>query len=384
MQAIDSAGVRIVSITAAPSSVAEWRLSPTSLLTLTGAETGDSSAFANVGPVRLLSDGRIVVTDMAAHRLVVFDASGRYLRSLGREGSGPGEFRYVTSLTTLPGDSLATFDGRLRRLSIWHPDRGFVRAMSIGGGSDESWPDDAWLWRDSLIVVRQLSITPLESVGPGSGVRRWPMRARLTLHDVSGRLLETSPEFEAMYSGLHATGDTRLPFSNRPFTALASDRVYFGSGSRFTLSYLDANFDWIGDLRWPRQHEALTPEEVRQVRAEAEALAATRMPLERARARLATSFAPEILPKERPSIGRVLLALDGNLWIERFEAVRLGSALQKAGDRWTVLASDGRPLARLALPANSRLEAVLESRAVLVLRDSLDLQTVAVRELVRP
>lgn len=384
VQAVDSAGMRIATITAAPSEVAEWTVSSTSILTMTGAETGDSSAFATIGAVRWLGDGRIVVADVAANRLLVFDSTGRYLRALGRAGDGPGEFRYIGSVSALPGDSLATFDGRLRRLSLWHPDRGFVRAIPVGGGSLESWPEDAWLWRDSLVVVLQLSVTPQDSVAPGSGVRRWPMRARLTLHDLGGSILGTSPEFAGKYSGLHATGDTRLPFSNQPFIAVARDRVYFGSGDRFALSYLDTAFAWAGDLRWPGQQEALTPEEVNQVRTEAEILAATRMPPARARARLANSFASEILPKERPAIGRVFVAPDGNLWIERFEATRLGPALQKAGKRWTVLAADGRPLARVALPAGSRLEAVRNSHAILVLRDSLNIQTVAVRELLRP
>jgi hypothetical protein len=384
VQAVDSAGVRIATITAAPSTVAEWTISPTSILTLTGAETGDSSAFAAVGAVRWLGDGRIVAADVAANRLLVYDSTGRYLRALGRAGEGPGEFRYIGSLTALPGDSLATFDSRLRRLSLWHPDRGFVRGIPVGGGSLDSWPADAWLWQDSLVVVLQLSITPQDSVAPGSGVRRWPMRARLTLHDLGGRILGTSPEFDGMYTGLYANGDTRLPFSNQPFTAVARDRVYFGSGARFSLSYVNTDFKWAGDVRWPGQQEALTQEEVNQVRSEAVALAATRMPPDRARPRFAMSFAPEILPSERPAIGRVFVAPDGNLWIERFEATRLGSVLQKAGDRWTVLGSDGRPVARVTLPAGGRLEAVRGSCVILVLRDSLDIQTVTVRELLRP
>jgi hypothetical protein len=96
------------------------------------------------------------------------------------------------------------------------------------------------------------------------------------------------------------------------------------------------------------------------------------------------SFAPEILPKLRPAISRVFVAPDANLWVERFEATRLGSPVQKAGERWTVLTADGEPVARLTIPTGSRLEDVRGTRVVLVLRDSLDVQTVAVRELLKP
>jgi hypothetical protein len=384
LQSVDSAGVAITTIVAEPSSVLLWSLSPSPVVTLSAVGTGDSLAFADVGHVRFLSDGGIVVTDNAASRLLLFDSAGTYLRSLGREGDGPGELRHVTSLSVLPGDSFTTFDSRLRRLTIWHAERGSLRAIPVGGSSDYSWPDDAWLWRDTLVVVRQHSVTPLDAVPARPGIRRWPVRARLTMRDTTGRVLASSPEFEAMYSGLHETGDTRLPFSNRAFTAVARQRIYFGPGDGFALAYLDTSFAWIGEIRWPGQREPLTSHEVSAVRSQAESLAARRMPLEQARARLANSFAPEILPAERPSIGRVFVAPDGSVWVERFEAVRLGTALQKAGDRWSVISSEGGPIGRLRLPGNSRLEDVRASRAVLVERDSLDVQTVTVRAVIRP
>jgi hypothetical protein len=378
---VDSAGVRITTITSAPSSAEEWTVAPTSTLVLIGAETGDSAAFALVGGVRWLSDGRLVVADVASSRLLVFDSAGRFVRALGRRGDGPGEFRSVGSLTARPGDSLVTFDPSMRRLSIWHADSGFVRGIQLeGNGELESWPADAWLWQDSLIVVLQLSITPQDSVPPGAGVRKWPMRARLTLRDPRGVPIRASPVFDAMYTGLYAKGDVRLPFSNQPFASIARDRVYYGSGSDFSIQYLNRDFIPAGELRWPAQQEALSAGEVDRVRSEARALLATRLPPERVRNALTMEFATEILPATRPAIGR-LLVVDGQLWVERFEATRLGSRLQKPGDRWTILSERGEPVARLSLPPDTRLEDVRGGRLALVARDSLDVQTVVVREL---
>jgi hypothetical protein len=304
------------------------------------------------------------------------------VRALGRRGDGPGEFRKVGAITVLLGDSLVTFDAALRRLSLWHPDAGFVRSIPLTGETaEDSWPADAWLWRDSLVVVLQLSLTPRASVARGTGVHRWPMRALLSLRNKSGQVLRRSPVFDGMYTGLYATGDTRLPFSNQPFTAVSRERVYFGSGVQFSLSYLNRDFVWEGDVRWPAQQETLTAAEVDQVRSEARALVATRMSPERLRDAFAMNFAPEILPTERPAIGRVIVAPDRRLWVERFEPTRLGSRLQKPGARWTILTSDGDPVARLTLPALARLEAVRGTRVAVVLRDSLDVQTVALYEL---
>ena len=382
---VDSAGVRITTIARAPSTIPEWRLAPAPERVLTGAESGDSAALSFVGAVRWLADGGLVIADVGATRLLIYDSTGAYRRTLGRRGAGPGEFRDVSSVSVVAGDTFTTFDGSLRRLSIWHPTTGFIRQIGlVDAGSLEAWPADAWLWQDSLVVVLQLAITPRPAVATGETVRRWPMRAHLTLRDQSGRVLRTSPTFDGMYTGIFATGDTRLPFSNEPFVAVARDRVYFGSGATFRLSYVTAEFVLGGEVRWPTQQEELTRAEIEQVREEAYELMVQRLPPERARARLAMNFLPEILPEHRPEIGRVLIDPDQRLWVERFEALRLGSRLQKPGDRWTVLAPDGKPIARLLLPPNTRLEGIRGDRVAVVQRDSLDIQTVAIYSLSRP
>ena len=377
----DSAGIRIVEVLAEPSTVPEWTLDSVPLRMLTGMETGDETAFAFVGPVRFLPSGGVVIADVASSRLLIYDAEGRYVRSLGRRGDGPGELRRLESITVDQNGTIATFDPSLRRLSFWNPDTGFVRSISVAdGGSLESWPADAAPRLDSQLVVFQLAATPQDSVPPGSGIRRRQMRAHLTLRDSVAGILKVSPRFAGMYSGLDDRGELRLPFSNRPFVALAKDRVYFGSGESFQVTYLDTAFNTAGEIRWPARDERLTSEEVERVRAEAIALVSRRPLPDKPFARY---FAPEILPTNRPSIGRVFVDREGRLWIERFEAIRMGTATQKPGDQWSILSEDGVPLAILRLPSSTRLEDVRDEDVVVVRRDSLDVQTVVVYRLKR-
>lgn len=374
----DSAGVRITTITATPESLPVWTLETEPRRVLTGTDTGDETAFAFIGPVRFFSNGGLVVGDVASSRLILYDPQGRFVRFLGRRGEGPGEMRRLESISVKQGDTLATFDPGLRRLSFWRPDSGFFRSMNLADdGSLESFPTDARPWRDSLVVVLQLSTTPQGNVPPGSGVRRWPARMHLMVRDSGGTILNRSPAFDGMYTGLAERGDIRLPFSNRPFIALARDRAYFGSGDTFVLTWLDASFRVAGIIRWPANQERLTSAEVDSVRAEAIAML-SRRPLPPNP--FAINFAPEILPEFRPSIGRVFVDREGRLWIERFEATRMG-AVQKPGTQWTVLRNDGLPVAILHLPARARLEDVRGDDVVVVRRDSLDVQTVAIHRL---
>lgn len=183
-----------------------------------------------------------------------------------------------------------------------------------------------------------------------------------------------------MYSGLDERGDFRLPFSNRPFVAQGSEHVYFGSGEDFRIAYLDTMFMTAGEIRWAARNEPLSSAEVNRVREEAIALI-SRRPLPPNL--FAKNFSPELLPANRPSIGRVFVDRTDNLWVERFEAIRMGTAAQVPGDQWSILAPDGVPVAILRLPPQTRLEDIRGDEVVVVRRDSMDVQTVAVHRLRR-
>ncbi len=64
------------------------------------------------------AEGRFYIADAGNHRIAVFDESGRYLRSFGHEGAGPGEFRRMRILS-LTGDRLAVWDQTLQRTTVF-------------------------------------------------------------------------------------------------------------------------------------------------------------------------------------------------------------------------------------------------------------------------
>lgn len=80
-----------------------------------------------------LDDGRIVLANTGTDELRFFGPDGRHLRSVGREGGGPGEFRAIRGLTRLPGDSLGVWDWDLRRLTIYDDAGTFGRVVTPGG-----------------------------------------------------------------------------------------------------------------------------------------------------------------------------------------------------------------------------------------------------------
>ena len=63
------------------------------------------------------SGDRIVVSDYDAPAVRFFDLRGRHIRSVGREGAGPGEFRRLSSVRACGADSVFAHDSRLHRMT---------------------------------------------------------------------------------------------------------------------------------------------------------------------------------------------------------------------------------------------------------------------------
>jgi hypothetical protein len=57
-----------------------------------GNEEDENYLFYRVGDIQVDTDGNIYVLDRGNHRLQVFDKDGKYLRTIGKKGQGPGEF----------------------------------------------------------------------------------------------------------------------------------------------------------------------------------------------------------------------------------------------------------------------------------------------------
>jgi hypothetical protein len=80
----------------------------------------DNPAQGVFRPSRVVgtADGTIFVADSAENRIQVYDRNGAFIRTLGREGQGPGEFGNLWGMT-IAGDLLVVDDNRNNRFSTW-------------------------------------------------------------------------------------------------------------------------------------------------------------------------------------------------------------------------------------------------------------------------
>jgi hypothetical protein len=100
----DSGGVTIIEHTiGAAAPVCAIGSQPT--VTIGGQESEKQQLYRVFGAARL-SDGRIALVNSGAHQLRFYDRHGRFLQQVGRNGSGPGEFRDAFYLWVLPCDTI--------------------------------------------------------------------------------------------------------------------------------------------------------------------------------------------------------------------------------------------------------------------------------------
>src|SRR5687768_13249411 len=107
----DSSGVQIAQIQGDPWAAPTWATLDTGdVLRIAPDETRPETLFGRVRGVLRLSDGSIAVLDVGRHRVQRFAADGSLLRSIGRQGQGPGELDQPWRLIRAPADTVGVYD----------------------------------------------------------------------------------------------------------------------------------------------------------------------------------------------------------------------------------------------------------------------------------
>ena len=75
-----------------------WRVSPEPAVEIGLAEGPEEYQLHRVYSAMRLDDGEILVTNSGSGELRFYDAEGRFVKSAGRHGGGPGEFNERTSM----------------------------------------------------------------------------------------------------------------------------------------------------------------------------------------------------------------------------------------------------------------------------------------------
>jgi hypothetical protein len=98
-----------------------------------GKEDGQAwEVLSGVRWVAFDASDNLYVLDGNNFRVLVFDANGKFVRSISRKGEGPGELMAPTGMTVISDGTLVVSDGGRRAYSLFKSDGTFLRNVLYG------------------------------------------------------------------------------------------------------------------------------------------------------------------------------------------------------------------------------------------------------------
>jgi hypothetical protein len=379
----DSAGIQVVQNHGTPM----WREGDAWTFTQRlriGVVEGDSNyMFGALTGLVVLSDGRVVAGDARYHNVRFFSPEGVHLSTLGREGSGPGEFSGFINLMLGPGDTILAIDGRNAQASRISPDGEWLGSFSTvpaNGYWIVSWDDDETT-REIVSLLRPV----LDQVGPADA--GFDLIVKRDLH---GAFLDTLARVptQRFFTG---EGDNRLMHFYRggPDHDLCDGRIVIGHSDEYRLVWqsLDGTVERVVTL--DRERLEFTGEDEAALLRGFDAFAQqNQMPLERA-AEIKSRMRFE---KMYPAYSRFVCGPAGTLLVRRIRPVRELDEAQllanlgtdpPGADEWDVFDREGRYLGVAPLPGPPHRHAFTQEASGAWLmstleRDELDVPYAAV------
>jgi hypothetical protein len=343
----DSAGVRIVSYERNAAPKQRWMLDAKPLLEIGRSADEGPQSFSEIMGVVRLSDGRVAVANQRPSEIRLFDPSGRFLRSLGRNGQGPGEFNRILFRLLRSGDTLIGIDNSMRA-QVFDPSgelrRSLPRARPPATGSSP-----ARLGFDSS----------------GRAIVQTLERANDTTANAQLFLVLTreSPDGDRHDEILRMAAYRSIPrrgpappfevYGSRGAVATNGTKICVGVTSSFALMCYDQPGKAIA-IR--RQVESRNISESDREFFRSAYLAANQGAPPNVIASIEESNRLTQFASRAPAYGRMMLAISGELWVSEFDRTEgsLGPAPFRRPQvplRWSVFAPDGTWLADVTLPA---------------------------------
>lgn len=272
--------------------------------------------FGRIDQVAPDGTGGIYVFDGQVPALRHYDADGRYTRTLGGQGSGPGEYEDVAlGLAILDDGRILLRDPRNGRFNLYDPDGTAVDHWRLPSGLHA--PRATYVDRMGQVYARILT-GPIEPDAP------WPIG--LLRVSPEGEVVDTipSPPFQGEPTGPPGT------FTPAKYWDLHPDGyMVVGISDRYALELRKPD----GTLRIEKEGERITlhPEERTEREAQREYLIRTQGQF--------LSALPPPTPRVKPFFQDVFAGEDGTIWVRvHQEAVRRDPPADVAG-----LTSDSRP-----------------------------------------
>lgn len=332
-----------------------------------GAIGGADYEFVKIRAALRLPTGEIAVADLRTPTIRLYDAKGKLVRSLGREGAGPGEFRAVYSLF-LAADTLIAYDWNLRRLTRFLPAGILVGTELVQPAAE----DGTVVLAARLANGRWLVTTPHSpNWTHGHGVYRDTVRVGTIAASGTGAVRWVR-DFPGMTFFAYMPGSNKsqwlvghLPVAATTLVEALGDTIVVGDPETPDLLYFLPDGRQVHRVTLPLDE----PTDLRYEREAAREEALAERGGQAIKAAIQASFEA---PRPPPRYRDFTISTERRIWIRLFEEGPTDPT------RYLVLDAAGGVRARVSLPPRSRVLSVQGAWVMVALRDEDDVERVGV------
>ena len=353
----------------------------------------DAYTFGGINELEVAEDGRIYVYDRQVPALREYDAGGKYVRTLGRKGKGPGEYEQANGVAVHRDGRVVLWDAGTAHINVYAPDGTFLSGWPLPGGAGFYTSGAVFVDTAGNTYARTRIGDPPKENAAASG--RMFGTTGLVKWDRDGRVLDSlaPPPTTIEPQTIVATqkGGTSMsfvPFSPRHVWAW-SPLGYFISAQTDRYAVIIS----APDGRVRRIERDATPVPVAgEERADNEERSTASM----RRTDPTWRWSGPGIPGTKPAIASLAAADDGRIWVsvsqpgERIPAgelppgptVRVGEVPPIPPAKWRdplvydVFDPSGRYLGRVAAPPKTTFRTMRGDHVWAVRRDSLDVEQV--------
>ncbi len=193
-------------------------------------------------------DGNFHVADSGDARIAVFDGQGRYQRSYGRKGEGPGEFQ-LPLLQYIENDIISIFDLRLYRVTRFRTNGVLLDITSLPPGYQQR-PLNYYFLADGL-----MGLTIQQSESDGNDRYEWidvlvHTTAGDTIAHIATEQILTGYQFSSSINGRPIMRRGMYPFSGTPMAFYSSIHGFvLSDGDRPVLDIYNTDGSHIRSIR---------------------------------------------------------------------------------------------------------------------------------------
>ena len=113
----------------------QWGASPAAKIelirTIGGLDAEENLSFDEPNDIVRDSAGNLYILDAGNNRIQKLDSAGKFIKTIGRKGQGPGEFQSAHSMDIDNENNLFVFDVRTRRIEVFSSDGKPLRTLKF-------------------------------------------------------------------------------------------------------------------------------------------------------------------------------------------------------------------------------------------------------------